>query len=284
VFVVLVLSFFLFLSTLVITSYESTTASASLAKKVYLKQQAYHAIMSIIPYILQGLSQENRAYDSLLDSWAFPFEVETPKGTLRIRIIDQERYLNLNRVATDETYLEVFKRLLTLIEIPTGYTEKLLFWLRNEGVAVENGYPPKGGFLDSPEELLYAGFRPEHLYGTGEEGSHPGLLELVTVHSSGKININTAPKYVLMALDPRIDSAIADRIVEHRATKPFKSLKDLVLVEGMTLDILYKIEKLADVKSAHFKIIATVQTGDVETTLEVIYHRERGNVLMTRLY
>jgi general secretion pathway protein K len=241
--------------------------------------------MSIMPYVFQGLSQEDPSYDSLLDPWAFPFEVETDKGGLVITIADEDRFFNINYLPKDEIYRKIFSRLLEILEISPGYTERILYYMGKGGAPYEFDYPPKGAPLDSAEELRYIGLSQEELYGKKEgEISFPGLLELVTVHSSGKININTAPKYVLMALDPGIDSTVAERIIEYRTTKPFKKPQDLVLVEGVTLDMLYRIEKVIDVKSTNFRILATVRAGDVETTLEVVYDRKKRGVVYTKIY
>ncbi len=139
--------------------------------------------------------------------------------------------------------------------------------------------------MDSPYELRFLGMNEKDLYGRSEgDVTYPGLLSLVTVHSSGRININTAPKYVLMALDPRIDRTVADRIIERRISKPFKKVEDLVLVEGVTFDILYRIKGILDVRSRFFRIRESVKVGDVETTLEVIYDRDTGKVVYKRLF
>jgi len=59
---------------------------------------------------------------------------------------------------------------------------------------------------------------------------------------------------------------------------------DLVLVEGVNFDVLYRIQKIIDVKSTHFRVRATIRTGDVETTLELIYDRSKGEVVYKRIY
>ncbi len=254
-------------------------------EKVYLKQQAYHALVSIMPLIVQGIKRESAQTDSLLDPWATPFEVETEMGRLTVTIYDEDRFLNLNYVGEEEIYLQVFERLLRLLEINTHHVDSLLVWLGKRQGSLWGDYPPKRAEMDSPYELAYLGMTEEDLYGrTVGDVSYPGILSLVTTYSSGKININTAPKYILMALDPRIDSALADRIIRHRSRSPFKKVDDLVLVEGVTFDILYRISKIVDVKSSHFRVTATVTTGDAETTLEFVYDRSRDRVVYKRIY
>jgi len=284
VILILVLSFFLILSAYVVSALNSVASAERFVNQIYLKQQAYHALTSLIPLIVQGLKEEDQSVDSLSDAWAMPLEVKTDKGTLTVTIYDEDRFFNLNYLLKDESYKRVFERLLTLLEIDTIYLDSVLTWL-GKGYSSTQKYPSKGAEMDSPYELIYTGFSEEDLYGK-EIGSitYPGLLSLVTTYSSGKININTAPKYIIMALDPAIDSALADRIISYRQSKPFKRVEDLILVEGVTLDILYRIEKIVDVKSSHFRVIVTLKSGDVETTLELIYDRNNDKIVYKRIY
>ncbi|NIL98029.1 MAG: hypothetical protein GTO62_13110, partial [Planctomycetales bacterium] len=53
------------------------------------------------------------------------------------------------------------------------------------------------------ELLLVRGVTPEIMYGGIDEefgGVLPGLVDLVTATSSGRVNVNTAPSLVLQAL------------------------------------------------------------------------------------
>ncbi len=282
--IVVVLSFFIVLSGYVVTALNSSYSTGSFVQKVYAKQQAYHALVSLVPYILEGLRKDDQSVDTLLDLWALPFEFETSRGKLEITIYDEERFVNPNYIG-DKVYREVFERLLKLLEISPGYVDRVLAWIGKGLPNYRSEYPIKHAPMDSPYELKFVGFTPEELYGrTIGDVSYPGLLSLVTTYSSGKININTAPKYILMALDPRIDSSIADRIIEFRSRKPFRRPEDLVLVEGVTFDILHRIRNIIDVKSSHFRVKATVKTGDVETTLELVYDRVRNKILYKRIY
>lgn len=283
--VVLVLAFFLTLGGFVVSALQSVSSAERFVREVYIKQQAYHVLTSILPYILNALRKEDPSIDTLQDPWTLPFVVETEKGKLEVVVSDEERFFNLNTVGDGKVQREIFERLLELLRISPGYSERLLAWIGKEPPNFKSELPIKGAPMDSPYELRYLGMSEEDLYGR-EEGNitYPGLLSLVTTYSSGKINVNTAPKYVLMALDPRIDGPLADRIIEFRSSKPFRNLNDLVLVEGFTFDILYRIKDVIDVKSNTFRIRATVKSGDVETTLEVVYDRSKNRILYKRIY
>jgi len=269
----------------VVSSLQSSTSARRFVDEIYIKQQSYHALVSLLPYILEGLNREDTNVDTLSDPWAFPFVVESDKGRLEVTIYDEDRFFNLNSVGNSRVHRDVFERLLRLLEISPGYVDRLLSWTGKEPPNFSGEFPVKGAPMDSTYELRYIGMTDEELYGrTVGDVSYPGLLSLVTVHSSGKVNINTAPKYVLMALDPRIDSSVADKIIEFRSSKPFKRVNDLVLVEGVSFDVLYRIQSLIDVKSTSFRISATIKSGDVETTVELVYDRSKRKLLYKRIY
>lgn len=61
----------------------------------------------------------------------------------------------------------------------------------------------------------------------------PGFREFVTIYGLGKVNINTAPKEVLMALSTFIDEEKADAIIEYREENSFSKPTDLAKVPGL---------------------------------------------------
>ena len=271
--IALVVGVFLTLSAYVVTSLNTSLHADRVVQRVYAKQRAYHALVSIVPYVLDALRKDKKDTDTLSDPWALPLVVETEEGELEIRIRDEDRFFNLNTVGRGETHGEVFGRLLELLGISPAYLHRVRDLIEEKGA------------LLSPHELRHIGMGGEELYGRREgDVRYPGILELVTVWSSGRININTAPKYVLMALDPSIDETVAQRIMEYRASKPFKRVEDFVLVEGVTFDTLHRISSLIDVRSTHFRVELSVRNGDVETTLSVIYDRKRDRIVFGRIY
>lgn len=278
------LMFFLALSGYVVQALKSSYGAQTIVSKVYAKQQAYHVLVSALPYILTSLRREDTSYDALSDPWAFPFTVETERGKLEVVIYDEDRFINVNFL-DNPTLRRIFERLLTLLNISPVYSERVLMWIGKSRGTFESEYPLKRAPMDTPHELSFLGFSYEDLYGRTEgDVTYPGLLSLVTTFSYGKINVNTAPKYILMALDRDIDSALADKIIEFRERNPFRNTQDLVSVEGFTLDTLYRIQNVIDVKSKVFRIVATLELGEVETTLEVVYDREQNRILYKRIY
>ena len=76
-------------------------------------------------------------------------------------------------------------------------------------------YQAKGAPFDTVEEiLLVKGVTPAVLYG---DGDRKGIIDFLTVNSdSGLINLNYAPKEVLMAI-PGMSADVADNIIQFRS-------------------------------------------------------------------
>jgi len=92
-------------------------------------------------------------------------------------------------------------------------------------MSLPNPYKAKNANFDTLEELvLVKGMTPEILYGDGKK---KGIIELLTVNSKmNRINVNAAPKEVLMAI-PGISPEIADMIIEFRKTKEIANLQEI---------------------------------------------------------
>lgn len=277
--IIITLLLFVALSNYVISAFQEANAVRQTVEKIYLKEQGLYIATSAIPLIKELIKRDDPSYDSLSDTWALPIEFATDEGSIQVTISDEDRFFNLNYVA-NEKHRQVLERLFLLLNIDPYYIDSMLVWIGERSGGIDTDYPVKGKPFDSPLELKYLGMSDEDLYGKMMGNKfYEGLLSLVTVYSSGKININTAPKTLLMALDPSIDETIAKRIIERRQVKPFKRLSDLSLVEGINPFVVYNIEKFADVKSRFFNIEIVVKVGDAEVTVRVIYDRQKDKIV-----
>jgi type II secretory pathway component PulK len=90
------------------------------------------------------------------------------------------------------------------------------------------------------------------------ERSKPGLRDLVTVHSSGKININTAPEELIAAI-PGLHTWAAEAIVENR---PFKDFSELEELGGTGMSSMSQIKEYCVLASSYFTIIGKAQMHD----------------------
>jgi general secretion pathway protein K len=112
-----------------------------------------------------------------------------------------------------------------------------------------------------PEELLLVkGMTPLLLFGDGKrEGIFPYIT---TAGADGKININTAPLPVLMALSPRLTEEMAQELIDYREDKDNRDLLATVdwykRVGGIPADLDFDRDLLT-VKSGRFQV--TVVAG-----------------------
>uniref|UniRef100_A0A7C5WZB3 General secretion pathway protein GspK n=1 Tax=Thermocrinis ruber TaxID=75906 RepID=A0A7C5WZB3_9AQUI len=279
----LALMLFLMSTYYALDAYSATKSAQRVVEEVSFKVQASYVFSYALPLVLDLLRKDDPSVDSLQDNWARELTFRTDRGELRITIYDEDRFLNLNSV-DEGPYGKFFERLLRLLAIDPSYKENLLVWTGKSKGTINTDYPIKRAPLDAKEELYYMGFDKQDLLGKELGGKfYPGLLELTTVDSRGKVNINTASLYVLMALDQRIDESLASKIMERRNREPFKKPEDLLMVDGMTLDILYNIKDLIDVKSSTFHIKMELRSRERSAVFEVVYDRQADKILYKKL-
>jgi len=271
---IMVLSFFLIISGIVTEEFWSVRQAEILSNKIYLKEQAYVQAVSAFESYLKFFKNDGTSYDTLNDIWAYPLEIPLPEGKITISIVDEERFLNLN-IVKDKEGEEIVRRLFDILKIRSLSTDDLKVWVCGGFWSREE--EPKKAALDSLEELLYLGMNEEDFYGKVENWEFfPGIKEMATVWSNGRVNINTAPLQVIMALSPDIDESLAQSLIEYRKEHPFKKPEDILMVEGFTFEIWHKIKKWITVKSENFRINISVKVGGVEGELVVIVKREGG--------
>ena len=158
-------------------------------------------------------------------------------GKYRVRIMDEGGRLNINQTP-DTALIILLKNLLLNLGVEEGQADTIvdsvLDWRDPDDLHRLHGaetpyymslpapYKAKDGPFDTIEELiLVKGITPEILYGETEK---KGLIDFVTTHSLSRgININAAPKEVLMAI-PGITPDIADQIIELRQTQEIVNL------------------------------------------------------------
>ncbi len=242
----------------------------------------------------------SQSYTTLNDLWAKPILLDEEQGELRIAIEDETGKLNLNMVSLpngsfNEPYRLMALRLFTLLKLPPELVETLADWTDEGDTPHPNGaesswyqslkppYLPRNSYLKTVDELaLVKGFAGAPLQ---------RIRPFVTVYGdlppgapAAPININTAPKEVLMALDERIGSTLADRIIVYRRDTPFKTAADLAQVPGMegiapslltriaTKGAVYRIRSEATVNGVTRTIEAVVRLGGASP--DILYWRE----------
>ena len=259
-------------------------------------QQASIMAGSGIDFAIKGLqmSLAGRTYNSLGDIWAQPFKKEDEQGTLLVTIEDESGKLNLNQIFGPNgqvlfpKYRDIAVRLFKKLGLSPDLLDALADWVDDRAVSphpagakspyyntLKPPYDVKSSKLDTVEELaLVKGF---------DARTVQMLRPYVTIYSDapGLININTAPKEVIAALDDAMTDSLTKQVLDYRKTTPFQDKSDLVKVPEMgtfatslststtTQGTAYRILSTATVNETTRTVEAVVQTGG-----QILYWRE----------
>ncbi|MEE8482960.1 MAG: type II secretion system minor pseudopilin GspK [Nitrospinota bacterium] len=204
------------------------------------------------------------------DTYAF-VRIEDESGKLDMNLLDGDSY--------SEKRVEVFRRLLQQLGLDPDISNAVVDWIDSDGevngargaedgyyISLERPYPCKNAKLDSLEELKrIRGVTPE---------VYAKIKPFVTIRSDKKININTAPFRVILALHENITKTMARDLINRRYSTLFVNKIDIKNVPGFD-DTIYigdnGISGIIDVTSATFSITASVELGEVSRTARAIY-------------
>ena len=243
-------------------------------------------------------------YDTLDEIWSrAALPITLGDGEVRVVVEDEERKIDLNRImlpngnAPDERRLAVFQRLLDTLGIDRAVADAVVDWTDNDEnprvggaessyyLGLPKPYRAKNDLFDTIGELrLVRGV-------TGEVFEK--LRPFVTVSSSGLVNINTAPREVLMSLSAgtdlaeggAIDAKSADEIIAYRKDHPFTTASQIGNVSPFLRDLYARtlIRNLVDVKSTYFHVRSDGDVGGTVRTIDAIGIRT-GNEVQWRFW
>lgn len=243
-------------------------------------------------------------YETLDQIWSRPVPpIELGEGTVLVTVEDEDRKINLNRLvlpngnAPDEQRLAVFRKLLANLDIDPSLADAVVDWIDNDDIPRAGGaesayylslpyaYRAKNDLFDTLDELrLVRGMTPERF---------EKIRPFATIYSSGKVNINTAPKEVLMALSAGQDAAdageigasAADQIIEYRKGNPFRNARDIGNVSPALKDLYSRTRfpDLIDVKGTAFRVRSTGNVSGTYRTIDAVGLRS-GNDIQWRYW
>ncbi|MCL5037183.1 MAG: type II secretion system minor pseudopilin GspK [Chloroflexi bacterium] len=254
------------------------------------REQGYYIARSALGAMPRLLNDDDKKVDSLTDTWAHTIgPIELEEGVVTINIEDEERFFNPQYLLeadgkVEQKHLDQLRRLLTHLEIDPDWSNVLVDWMdedsdrRYPGGAEGTDYekvPCKNAGMDSIQELYFLpGIEKEKIEGSESADRRiPGLVELFTLYSNGKVNINTAPYDVLLSLDEELTENLATEIIRRRGDQPFENLSDLQDLPGVTGDLVYRLQSVAGVTSENFKVKIQVKIGESTTYLTAVLER-----------
>lgn len=237
-----------------------------------------------------GLSGRN--YTSLSDRWATPLKLDDEVGSLEITISEESGKININDLVQTKT-METLQRLGKRLQLPGDIWSAVADWIDSDDLPRSGGaetsyyrslkppYSARNGRLMTVTELsLVKGITPEIL-----DKLRPYLTVFSDQDNSplSPVNINTASKEILAALDERIDDRIAERIVERRQLTPFKLSGELSLVPGMET-IATGLGGMISVKGNLFRITSVARVKESGRTVEAVVRLSDGKILSWQEY
>jgi general secretion pathway protein K len=230
-----------------------------------------------------------KSYTSLHDLWAKPLDLPEEQGTLRVTVEDESARLSLNHIVgangtfIDEndptgSYYGTALRLFRNLKLPASdLCDAIADWIDDNDIPKPGGAEStwytarkpscaaKNARLETFEEIaLVKGFSSEVI---------EKIRQFVTIYGESSfaapINVNTAPKELLMALDERITDSQAEQIIEYRKNTPFKDKSELVRVPGMER-IATGLQSRITAKSTLFRITAEGQANGTKIVVEAV--------------
>jgi len=242
----------------------SSLGAGAATKTVEVKERGFLLLKSALPLAERLLNKvANGGGVTLHDPIFKPLTLQTPLGELEIRIVDLERFLNLNALASSAEARETFKKLIGLANADPTLYDLTLGWLGVQN-AFNLPYPPPGRFYSKMELTLF-----------NRDLGEPPLTSLTTALSAGKINVNTAPEEILRAALGDYEAA---RVAALRRERRIEDLKELLGVGRIDAAALLKLERILTVKSRYFLVEMKLKSSP-PVELSFIYDLKERRVI-----
>ncbi len=304
--VIMVLS--LLISGFAFTMHVETQIASYARKELKAEMLARSGIeVAKMQLLLHQQSAADAWYDALNQDWATNEELyvnhELGDGVFNVKITDEESRIPVN--SASEVQLE---RLMTLLNVDPSdgdiIVDSILDWIGPGELTRLNGaksdyymslsppYRAKDAPMDRVDELLLIrGVTPELFHGTpatDRDPAQPGLADVFTTFSTGKVNVNTASPIVLQAMlglnEVQVQAVLArrdgaDGIPGTDDDIPFRTVDEFFATIGkLDAAALQAVQGQVAVNSSFFTIKSTGEVGGVKHTILATVHRDNGNI------
>lgn len=233
---------------------------------------------------LQTIQNLHPKYSSLADltQLAKLLSVADERGTLQVTIEDESGKVNLNQifgpngVVANQQNHDIAARLFKKLGLSPDLLDPLDDWVDDSGIAphpagakspyyntLKPPYNVKSGKLDTVEELaLVKGF---------DAGTVQRLRPFITIYSvmPGLVNINTAPKEIIAALDDMMTDSLTNQVLDYRKTTPFQDKSELAKVPGMQT-IAPGLTTSTTTSGTVYRIVSQATVGETTRVIETV--------------
>ncbi|MHB8880243.1 MAG: type II secretion system minor pseudopilin [Thermodesulfovibrionales bacterium] len=224
----------------------------TIERKFLAEAGVERAVMEIL---YRRLTQGAKVFQEDREVWrtdGTPYRTETGNGYFSVRIIDEGGKVDINR--TPDVILRNLLRNRGLKQDDADMiVDAIMDWRDADDLhringaesdyymSLPNPYKARNADFETLEELLLVkGVTAEILYGGA---GTKGLFDLLTINSrTGKVNLNSAPREVLMAV-PGMSAEDADAIMANRDAQPPLNIMTLV---GKNYSVFAPFVDLAD--------------------------------------
>lgn len=241
--------------------------------------------------LLQDL--ENNAFDSSTDIWVQPrtFTLQPSNASVTFVLTDEESRNNMNMLVNqggsrNKSIYDRFYRLFVILgfENTTEMLEQLCDYIDADDTGQYEQNAKNSRLYTIKEILNLSNFTIEKFLGDKtKEPPTKGLNNFVTIWSSGKININTAPKEVLMSIDSSITEEVADKIIEYRTSKnengnqiSFETLADVAKLE-LSQEATKALMMNCTVESVTFRYIGVADVNGTKKQATAFLFRNKND-------
>ncbi len=197
-----------------------------------------------------------------------------------LRIVDERSRVSTRVVYTDtgvvnDNAMEVYAGLLSVLELDSRIIDPLADWIDADSdpriyggeeldyyQRLATPYAPKNAYISSPGELgMIKGYTPDVL---------STLAPFISAFNDiGTININTAPREVLMSLSEEITGPLADAIITKRRESSFTDRSEITSVPGLETIGISVLNKIV-VESDTFRVYSKARAGEAVREVEAV--------------
>ncbi len=257
----------------VTASFYSSSLEASRSSLLRDRVKAYHAAVSAVKVAVSVLNQDRNGFDGVGDDWSKPFVYSYRGIGIGASISDECGKVNVNSI-TKPVNFKLLLRLLENLNLDSSIAYSLKDWIDRDDEVTESGaesfYYGQFGYRPSnrPFRSIY---EIEYVKGIDRKTFNT-LKDYLTIYGSGKVNVNSASKEVLLSLDPEMTETAVESIVEAR---PIRRLEEIKELPGMTEELFYRIRPLLTVRCNYFLVNSFGTFGDSHVEVEAFTDRRR---------
>jgi len=223
-------------------SFRSSANQINALRADYLARSGVNVGLGLLAQDARNDALSQQAYDGLDELWAKPFPpLPVGGGTASLSIVDETRKLNINQLVNatngvvNVAFTQTLERLLQAIGVSPEILPAIIDWIDRDSIESQGGaetdyymslippYEPRNGPMPTIADLrMIRGI---------DDPTFMRLREFLTAAPESKVNVNTAPPEVLMAMIPELANqpSVLETVLEQR---PFRKPGDLNAVLG----------------------------------------------------